>query len=208
MHSPADRGVFIQSLRRTVDQAVRRMFRMLHTHEPFQLPLIPIDTNPPPGRAGHISTTGFLLPEAAAKGVTPTYSDKDTFGGRKGRRHTPAQIWAYASAVRGFHEWFAKAMTHIEVELYAGIQKVFRGPDLMRALDLFRYCYHQIDSYKLTQADFFTHDPLKPTYKEDMAPESLSRWHIDVDNSVSSCGSDALWYLIKQYSPQDPHHAT
>ena len=67
-------------------------------------------------------------------------------------------------------------MMHIEIELFAGIQKVFRGPDLTRALDLFRYHYHQIDSYRLTQADFFTHDPLEPAYMEDVAPVSLSKW--------------------------------
>ena len=47
MYTPADRAVFTQSLRRTVDQAARRMFRMLHTHEAYQLPLVPIDTNVP-----------------------------------------------------------------------------------------------------------------------------------------------------------------
>ena len=125
MHTPADRSVFIQSVRCTVDQAVRCMFRMLHMYEPFQLPLIPIDTNPPPGRAGHISTNGFLLLEAAAKGITPTYSDHSTYNSKKGRQHTEAQIWAYASAMHGFHTWFARAIMHIEIELFAGIQKIF-----------------------------------------------------------------------------------
>ena len=41
-----------------------------------------------------------------------------------------------------------------------------------------------------------------------MQPESISEWHIDIDNRVASCASEALWYLIKQYSLQDPHHAT
>jgi hypothetical protein len=120
MHTVADRTVLLQSLRRTVEQAVRRMFRMLHMYEPFQLPLVPINTNPPPGRAGHISTDGFILPTVAAAGNTPSYADHgELWNGKKGRRHTEEQIWAYASAVRGFHTWFARAMTQIEIELFA-----------------------------------------------------------------------------------------
>ena len=150
MHTVADRTVFLQSLRRTVEQAVRRMFRMLHTYEPFQLPLVPINTNPPPGRAGHISTDGFILPAVAAAGVTPSYTDHgELWNGKKGRRHTEEQIWAYASAVRGFHTWFARAMTQIEIELFAGIQRLFKGPELTRSLEIFRYHHHDISAYKL-----------------------------------------------------------
>ena len=113
------------------------MFRMLHTYEPFQLPLVPINTNPPAGRAGHISTDGFILPEVAAKGLTSSYADRtEAHNGKKGRRHTEEQIWAYASAVRGFHTLFASAMTHIEIELFAGIQKLFKGPELTRSLHI------------------------------------------------------------------------
>ena len=99
-------------------------------------------------------------------------------------------------------------MTHIEIELFAGIQRLFKGPELTRSLEIFRYHHHDISAYKLRQSDFFTHDPLNHAYQRDMTPESLSQWHIDVDNNVASCTSEALWYLIKQYSPQDPHHAT
>ena len=78
----------------------------------------------------------------------------------------------------------------------------------MHVLNVLHYCYHQIDSCRLMQADFFMHNLPEPAYSQDMTPKSLSEWHIDADSSVSSCGSDALWYLIKQYSPQDSHHAT
>ena len=99
------------------------MFRMLHTYEPFQLPLVAINTNPPPGRAGHISTDGFILPAVAAAGVTPSYDDhSELWNSKKGHQHTKEQMWAYASAVHGFHTWFAKAMTQIEIDLFAGTE--------------------------------------------------------------------------------------
>ena len=101
--------MFIQSLCRTMEQAARRMFRMTHTYEPFELPLVPIDTNLPPGCAGHISTDGYIMSEVAAAGVTTSYSDHSKpHDGKKGRRHTKAQIWAHASALRGFHTWFGR----------------------------------------------------------------------------------------------------
>ena len=99
-------------------------------------------------------------------------------------------------------------MTQIEIELFAGIQRLFKGPELTRSLEIFRYHHHDISAYKLRQSDFFTHDPLIPVYQPDEHPESLSQWHIEIGNNVALCASEALWYLIKQYSLQDPHHAT
>ena len=57
-------------------------------------------------------------------------------------------------------------MTHIELELYAGILKVFKGPDLTRPLNGFRYHYHQIDGYRLTQAEAENDPMISPALEE------------------------------------------
>ena len=99
-------------------------------------------------------------------------------------------------------------MTHIQIELFTGIQKVFQGPELLHQLGIFRYTNHNIFDYTLTLAYFFTRNLLHLSYTANMQLESLSEWHMNIDSRVTSCTSKALWYLIKKYSPHDPHHAT
>ena len=101
MYTPADRSVFVQSLCRTVDQAVRRMFRMLHMHEAFQLPLVAIDTNPPPGRSAPPVFSCWRRRPKASPRPTPTRiptavgNIADTQPLRFGHMHPPCVDFTY-----------------------------------------------------------------------------------------------------------------
>ena len=138
MHTVTNHTVLLQSLCCTVEQAVCCMFQMLHMYELFQLPLVLINTNLLPGCAGHISTNGFILPTVVATSKTLSYADHiKLWNSKKGHQHTEEQIWAYVSAVCRFHMWFARAMTQIKIELFTGIQQLFKGPELTCSLKIF-----------------------------------------------------------------------
>ena len=79
---------------------------MAHMHKQFELLLLVlIVTNPPPGCPGHISNNSYILPEVQAAGVTTSYSDHNKpYNSKEGHWYTKAQqMWAYMSAVCGFH---------------------------------------------------------------------------------------------------------